>query len=127
MPDDEEAELVRRIVGAYRAVGIPAKAYRGRPFLYREEGWEGPLDPYALRATYVEEIGRMERAVRAAVAECFDRTIAEDPLRDVMDTDMWVSLRMSPEAFMKLGLGEHEARLYESVARRLRFRGDFRT
>jgi hypothetical protein len=127
MPGNEEAELVRRIVEAYRAVGIPAKAYRGRPFIYREEGWEGPLDPYVLRATYVEEIGRIERAVRAAVAEWCDRTIAEDFLGDGMDKDMWAGIRMSPEAFMNSGLSEQKARLYDSVARRLRFRGELWT
>jgi hypothetical protein len=51
MAGNEEAALVKQIVQAYHASGIPAKSFRGRPFVCREHGWEGPLDTYQLCTT----------------------------------------------------------------------------
>lgn len=130
MPENEEAALVRQIVEAYRASGIPAKSFRGKPFVCREGGWEGPLDTYRLRATYRQEIAEIERAVRTVVADAFNRTIEDDPLKELFDSEilkdraLWIEIRMSPEFFIKLNFDEHKARLYDGVARQLNYRGD---
>jgi len=123
MPDNEEAALGRRIVKSYQASGIPAKRYRGKILVNREKGWEGPLDPYELQTTYLDEIGRIEQAVRVALIEAIDRM--DERLRRALgdDRQMWLSL-MSPAAFAQLGFGEHKARLYMGVACQLDFKGN---
>src|SRR5579864_3091223 len=129
MPEDRQAELAKRIVAAYKASGIPAKIVQGKLFIHREEEWEGPLDPDKLRSTYVEEITRIERNVRAAVIECFDRANERERilLQIASDLDkarhLWVAIVMSVEVFSRLGFSEHKSRLYTCVARLLHFRG----
>lgn len=93
-------------------------------------GWEGPLVTHEVVAMYRREIDEIERAVRATAAECFEHTRAADPLSELFDDDerkgrdLWLAMRLSPALLMELGLDEHKARLYDTVARQLRYRGD---
>lgn len=130
MPGNEEAALVRQIVQAYRASGIPAKSYRGKLFVCREAGWEGPLVTQEVLETYRREIDAIERSVRAAAAECFKQTMSADPLRGLFEDeeqkgkDLWLDVRLSPALLMEIGFDEHKGRLYDTVARQLSYRGD---
>ena len=58
--------MPRRIVAAYRASGVPAKIHRGRLFVAREEGWEGPLDA---RQLHLRDPGRLRSLIRS-IARC---------------------------------------------------------
>ena len=120
MVDEDPAEVARKIVDAYRASGIPAKIHGGRPFVCREEGWEGPLDTLQLREIYEAEIGRIERDVRGAVAACWEMIDQRRP--GALDRDLWVALRVCHEDFKRLGFSEQKAQLYSSVAQCLRYR-----
>lgn len=124
MSGHAEADLVKRIVHAYRARGFPAKIFRGQPYLLREHGWDGPLDPLELEVTYLEEIRRTEQAVKTAVAECFQRWVAKQPHRYTGDRELWFAVNMSPAVFRALGFPDDQARLYESIAQHLHYRGD---
>ncbi len=119
MPGVEAVELAREIVKAYRAIGIFAKVYGGRPFIQRERGWEGPLDPYQLRETYRDEIARVEWQVRKAVAARIE--LLDEWQRRELSRDMLVEMHIEPDDFLKVGLSDPEARLYSNVAQHLHF------
>ncbi len=119
MPRDEAVELARQIVKAYQAIGIGAKTHGGKPFIQRERGWEGPLDPDQLRDTYRDEIARIEWQVRTAVAARFE--LLDNWQRENLSREMLVEMHITPEDFLTIGLSDHEARLYSNVAMHLHF------
>ena len=119
MADEGSADMVRALVQAYRSSGIAAKVYRGNMFVEREGGWEGPIDPRRIQATYREDIGAIERNARAAallvIAGLSER------LRGWLDNHRAYAsgLVLTPERFQRLGLDHRRVRLYASVAVRL--------
>jgi hypothetical protein len=124
MPKDDERALIRRIVEAYRRSGIPAKSHRGKLLIHRESGWEGPLDPYELQESYLDEIGQIERDVRVAAAECYNRyrkyTLIDNPGAKLVIGSGFILKAL----LMRSGLEETKAILYSSVASHLHSRGD---
>lgn len=121
LPSDDETRVTKQIVQAYRASGLNAKTYQGQPFVEREDGWEGPLDVRELQKTYLAEINRLEQLVRGIVREWYDSL--EGSL-SFSYRDACVQLRLIPEVLVRLGFDERRARIYVSIARSLRYRGD---
>lgn len=128
MPDDE-CELSKRIAKAYRASGIAAKAHRGKLFIEREEGWEGPLDPTSIQATYADDIRTIEDHVRAAASLVIqqlneaERGFMPGPSGYTGYVFLYLS---SPERFKALGYDDRTTRLYIRILSSRSFWKDFR-
>ena len=124
---DDELELSRKIAKAYRASGIAAKTHRGKLFLEREEGWEGPIDPASIQTTYVDDIRMIEGHARAAAMKVVDDL--NEVERGFMDGphDGYVCLFLTdPEKFKALGYDDRRTQLYISIIRFRSIWNDFR-
>jgi hypothetical protein len=127
MPDDKW-ELSKRIAKAYRASGIAAKAYCGKLFIEREEGWEGPLDPTSIQATYADDIRTIEDHARAAATLVIHHL--NDAEREFMPgpssyTGYVHQFLSDPEKFKALGYDDRKTRLYITIIRSRSFWNDF--
>lgn len=125
MGEQPGRELTRRIVDAYRTHGVPAKVYRGKPYLLREHGWEGPLDALQLQQSHLGEIQSVEKSVRAAVLECHQTEVARQACwAGKAGRDLWFHTNFSPAFLRARGFTNEKTELYWSVARHLYHRGE---
>ena len=128
MPDDEW-KLARSIAKAYLASGIAAKTHRGKLYVEREEGWEGPIDPTSVQTTYAHDIRMIEDHARAAASLVIqhlnedERGFMPGPSGHTGYVFLYLS---SPERFKALGYDDLKTRLYMRILRSRSFWKDFR-
>ncbi len=123
----DESNLARRIATAYRASGIAARTHGGKVLIEREEGWEGPIDPTSIEATYVDDIRTIEGHARAAASRVLEGLGRGACFQGKKSNHqrLAATMPMTLGRFKLLGLDDRRARIYRTITRQLLLRNDF--